>query len=385
MKITFRLIFIFFVFFVNAWADDLSTWYTKDRNNKVVVTIQLFLSSTCSHCQKADAFFHKIETTTPNLHVERYFINQDKDALIRFNQLLNEQQMNDFAVPSIFFCNSRWVGFLSAEATGKDLLNAINYCKQQIEDNNKLTEVTVNTLRHLAYANRLIDGLAEQPSKLGYTFVMAFVDSFNPCALFCFAGFLAFLFVEEQRKKQIIASLLYVFALGLIHCFQQVFPSSYFFLLSGSRVPALILGFITIYFVIQYYKKQSMGIFYLLLAFLLGLVITIYQQTCLMSFSGAYEQWLNKQHLFYWQKSLYQFIYQIVYILPLIIIMFAYFFLLRVKRLAILRPKLTRIGLLFLIGIALSLIIYPMVMSNFLISILLILILVLSGFFLRWA
>lgn len=162
----------------------------------------MFLSSTCPHCQKADAFFREIEGKNPNIHVQRYYINQNKEALGRFYQLLNAEQMQDFAVPSIYICDSRWVGFNTAETTGKDLLKAIDYCRKQIEDKGKLTKEAVNALRHLANANRFITGLVEKPTKFNFTTSIALIDAFSPCAFFSFAGFLAFLLIESKKKNR---------------------------------------------------------------------------------------------------------------------------------------------------------------------------------------
>ena len=212
MKITFRLLLVFFVSQALVWATDLSPkWYSKGKDNHVVINVALYLSFTCPHCQHVDVFFQELEPKIPYLHVQRYFINQDKEALIHFNQLLSEQQQNDFSVPSVYICNSRWVGFASSETTGKDLLHAINYCKKQIEDSGQLTQTTTDTLRHWAYGNRFSTGIVKEPSRLAYLFSVVFLDSFNPCSLFCFAGFIAFLFLSDHSKKQLIAGFLFLF------------------------------------------------------------------------------------------------------------------------------------------------------------------------------
>ncbi|VEB36643.1 Uncharacterised protein [Legionella sainthelensi] len=381
MKTLFRLLFAFFMIYAHVSAADLSpSWYSKNADNKVVINVEMFLSSTCSHCQKADAFFSELEQNSPYLHIQRNFINQDKDALIRYSQLLNAQQIDDFAVPSIYFCDSRWVGFDSASTTGKDLLAAIQYCKHQIESKGSLTKTTVNTLRHWANANRFNSGMIEKPSALRYTLTIALMDSFNPCAYFCFAGFLAFLLIAEKRKNKIIASLFFIASVALVHYFQQVYTSDYFAFLPWLRLPAALLGLGTIYFVIQHYKKQSNDVLYCSLAFFSGLITTIYQQTCVMNWSTIFEQWINNQHFSNWQINLYQLIYQGMYILPLIAILFIYLALLKLKRFAVLKTRLASMGLLFLIVIALCFIIYPFMLSHFTFSLLILFILAVCSF-----
>ncbi|KTC88603.1 Uncharacterised protein [Fluoribacter dumoffii] len=384
MKTIFRLLLIFLICHNFGWATELSPrWYSKGTDNRIIINIEMFLSSTCTHCQKADAFFHDLESKHPDFHVQRFYINQDKNALTRFYQILNEQQMDDFGVPSIYFCNSRWVGFSSAETTGKDLLNALNYCKQQIEKNGKLTQATEETLRHLANANQFITGLVEKPSRLYFTTTIAFMDSFSPCAFFCLAGFLAFLFIETQKKNQIIAGSLFIFSVAIIHYFQQAYPNAFFELLPWLRIPAALSGLITLYFVIQYFKNRFSQALYFSLAFFLGLLVTIYQQTCVMNWSTVFQQWLTDQHLNNGQASMYQLLYQGVYILPLILILLVYFALLKTKRFAALKPKFANMGLLFLIAIAGSLIAYPFVLSYLGLSMVTLFILMVCGYFLK--
>lgn len=383
MKTVFRMFLLFFIISATAWADDLQfDWYSKNAN-KIVINVEMFLSTTCPHCKHADAFFRDLEKKSPDLHVQRYFINQDKNALIRFNQLLNAQQMDDFAVPSIYFCNSRWVGFVNAQTTGKDLLQAIDYCKQQIAKNGTLTESTVNTLRHLSNANKYATGMIEKPSILFYTISVALIDAFNPCALFCFAGFLAFLLIEEQRKKQIIASLLFAFSIGLVHYFQQIDTGIFFELQSWLRIPAALLGCLTLYFVWSYTKRQYSDYLYFILAFLLGLVIPVYQQTCLMRWAIIFDQWLSNQNIPSWQAGLYQLLYQSLYLLPLILLLIVYAHMMMKARFVLMRMKRASIGLLFLIAIALILIVYPYLLSYSVTSVLILSILVVCGFFLK--
>jgi hypothetical protein len=384
IKITFRLLLVFFSFQALVWATDSSpNWYSKGNGNQVVINVALYLSSTCPHCKHVDVFFQELESKIPYLHVQRYFINQDKEALIHFNQLLSEQQQSDFSVPSVYICNSRWVGFTSSETTGKDLLHAINYCKKQIEDSGQLTQTTIDTLRHWAYGNRFSTGIIKEPSQLGYLFSAAFLDSFNPCSLVCFSGFLAFLFISDRWKKQLIAGLLFLSAVVMIHYVGQAYTSHFFQLISWLRIPSFVLGLITIYFVIRLYQKKTQLIEYYLLAFLLGLVITAYQQTCLMSWATIFDQWLNNQSISTLQANLYQLIYQFLYVVPLIVILFICLMMLQMKRLVRLRMKLRNIGLLFLLVIALGLLVYPYIFSNLMFSLLVLLILIVCGYFIK--
>lgn len=383
MRLAFRYLVIIFLFSISLWAHSSSSlWYEKGTDNKIVLNVELFLSSTCPHCHKADAFFKEIEITTPWLHVNRYIIDKDKSALARFNQLLNDQQMGDFAVPSIFFCNSRWVGFASVETTGKDLLHALNYCRQQIEQKGELTTASTSVLRRWANANLFDSGMTEHPTAGKYLTVVALVDAFNPCALFSIGSFFALLFMQESRKRQIISGILFIVAVSIVHLTQQMFANIFYECLPWLRWPAAVIGLFAFYLAGQYYRKKTTSNLFYLLAFLLGFITQAFQQTCLMNWSYIFQQWLYNQHISNVRAGLYQFAYQLMYIAPLILALILYVSLIKMKRMKHLEKVLQSIGLLYLLAVALFLIIYPPVLSNLFMSLFVLLCVSIAGLFL---
>ena len=332
MRAVFRFSLVMLMLNASLWASGSSSrWFSQEADKKIVINVELFLSSTCTHCHKADAFFRQIEGNSPWLHVSRYTIDKDKNALERFNQLLNDQQMSDFAVPSVFFCDSRWVGFATAETTGKDLLFALNYCKEQIEKKGELTSANVSVLRRWANANLFDSGMTENPTVVKYITVIALMDAYNPCALFCLGGFFALLFMQESRKRQILTGALFILALGVVHFIQQVYTSIFFESLPWLRWPAALVGLFTFYMAGQYYRQRSTSNLFFLLALLLGLMLQTYQQTCLMNWSYIFQQWLYNQHLSNEKVVLYQLAYQTMYLVPLIFTLILYVLLIKIK------------------------------------------------------
>jgi glutaredoxin len=379
-----KVLVLFFLLSSNLWAVSVKTpWYTLSTDKKATINVELFFSSTCPHCHHADAFFNKIRAQSSDLNIKRYMINEDKEALFRFNQLLSYQRMDDFSVPSIFFCDSRWVGFASAETTGKDLMRAINYCKQEIEKNGTLTQATINTLRHWANANKFNSGMVGNPSVFNYILTIAITDAFAPCAFFCFFAFLALLFIEENWTKKITAGLLFILAVAIIHYVQQEYTSSFYKILPWLRIPAALVGLLALYFVIQHSKKQVHGALYFSLAFLFGLLVTSYQQTCVMNWAYIFQQWLNNQHILPVQRGFYQLLYQIVYGLPLLFILILYFLIMKIKFIAARQARLLSIGLLFIVAIALCLIVYPILLSHLTLSLIVMFIVVICSRFLN--
>ena len=383
MTTTFRILFVLFVVWSNLWAADTpSVWYTQKEDKQVILNVDVYLSTTCKYCHKADAFFSELEASTPWLHVQRYTINEDKKALIQFNQLLMEQNMYDFSVPSVFFCDSRWIGFASNETTGKDLLRGLTYCKNEIEKKGTLSPVTVNVLKRWAHANLFGSSMIEHPSAAKYIGTIALMDAFNPCAFFCLAGFFALLFIQEERKKQFLAGLLFIVTVGGVHYFQQAYASTFFGLFPFLRLPAAFTGLFSFYLAGQYYRKRTPTHLVFLLTFLLAFMIQSYQQTCIMNWSFIFGQWLYNQQLNNAQLILYQLAYQSIYLLFLLISLVLYVLLIRTEFFAKLRQRFNTIGLLYIMAIGLFLIIYPLALANLALSLFTLITLFVCGWFL---
>lgn len=381
MKAICRFLLVFFLFSTNLWADN-SSWYTQDKNKKITLNVTLFLSSTCPHCHKADAFFSKLERKSPWLKVTRYLINEDKNALTLFSQRLAEQHANDFSVPAVFFCDSRWVGFAAPDTTGKILLNSLNYCKTQIEKKGTLTTATVNVLRSWANAYLFDSSMTKNPGTAKYITVMALMDAFNPCALFCLGGFFALLFIQGKRQGQALSALFFIITFELVHLGQQLHTNIFFELLPYLRWLAALTGLLTFYLAGQYYRKNKNSSLFFLLAILLAISLQSFQQTCLLNWSYIFEQWLHNQHLATEQENLYQFIYQSIYLTPLLLTFILYILVVNSQRMTNLKEKLKFIGLIYLLIIGVLLITYPWILANLSLSILTIVASLFAGLFL---
>lgn len=374
-------VLLFFLLSTQLWANDQSfIWYTASAHKEVQLNVALFLSSTCTHCQKTDAFFHEIEPANPWLRVQRNYINQDKASLTRFSVFLAEQKATDFAVPSVIFCDSRWVGFDSAPTTGKDLLHALKYCKQQIEAKGELTSTTVTVLKRWAQANLMNSGIVENPSAAYYLLVISLLDALNPCALFTFAAFFAVFFMQKEGNGRLQSALLFIMAISLSHYFQQTQANAFFQLLTWLRIPSIFFGIYTLYWVYHCYKKQTLNHHAMLIwSFVLAFLIQSYQQTCVMNWSYTFEQWLHSQNLPQIHQNVLQLIYQGVYLLPFFLMLFAYSFLSRKGFLSALMPKIHMISLGFISTIALLLMIFPSLLAQFLLSVFIVSVLVVLG------
>ncbi len=370
---------LIFLCSIPLWAN-MPSWYTIDAKKQVTLNVDLFLSSTCPHCHKADEFFKEIEPNNPWLHVQRHIINEDKEALTLFNQFLVQQNIRDFSVPSIFFCTSRWLGFASAETTGKDILKSMQYCKQQIEKKGRLTNATVNVIKRWANANMLNSSVTEQSTILHYLMTVVFLDIGNPCSVFCILSLFAFLMIQQNKATQFMIGCLFALAIVLVHSLQQMQTNLYYQILTWYRFIAILISLSGLYLVFQHYRKRVFKPYVLFIwVFFFAITIYAYQQNCVMNWAYVFQQWLNNQRLATGQQISLQIIYQIIYILPLFIMILVYLFLSKFNQFKVFNSLLEHISLVFLIITLGILLIQPKLLSLNLLSYLVFLISLISG------
>ena len=352
-------------------------WYNQTQQS-VDIYLDLFMSTSCSHCTKADKFVNQLEKETPWLRVNRYYINKNKQALIAYQQRIKSLFLEeDYSVPAFFFCEVKWTGFDSAETTGKQLKQALNYCHQKIKKNSLLTPLTIEALNRMS-PNPFQAASTNDQSPLIITTSTAVFDAFNPCSTFAFALFIAFLFVFPSRNQKVIVGLTMITLISLLHFIQQVNNETYYLFLSWSRGLALLMGLVLVGLSLCYRKFKPEVVY--VLAGLSVIVVYSYQQTCILfNFSIPYQQWLMNQDFTAGQLFFYQLLYQLFYILPLVLIWIFVLYFLTGQRAEGIRSRLLTMARLLFLAIGLFLMVYPRGLSDFYLSIVTFLPLVILG------
>lgn len=357
---------------ITAHANPLPVaWFSHNAEKKVTLNVDLFLSSTCPHCHKADLFFSEIEKKEPWLIVHRHVINQDKLALATFYEHLKQQKESDFAVPSVFFCDSHWTGFSDNNTTGKTLLKAMRYCRKAISQQGDLRPETVNVLRKQAASTNIRINLSFSNSAVLFILWAAFTDALNPCSLFCMAAFLAFLWLYPLRKwTQLSLGLVFLISLGVIHFVQQIYSLTYYQMIPEWRLRTLFIGAALLFMIFNAYRKKmtqaaaSPGLWMLIVMAFTVFAVQTYQQTCALNMSFIFGQWLTKQAYLPSMRLFYQIIYQALYLLPLTLLLLFYFFMGRHRRMRSFHNPLNIAAYLILSSIGIILLVFPTLLAN---------------------
>lgn len=331
------------------------TIYNNDAGN---IEVFLFLSSTCENCQKATNFFQNFQK--PWLKVTKFYIDKYKSDLILFNKKLELLNDDNFAVPSIIFCNSRWTGFDSSETTGKLLASALEYCHLKVLAHHHLTKSTTDVLDKWAEAAKLGLSLGNYS-----TISIAINDLFNSCSLFFLVTCFVVLWLCPTRKIQLFAALSLLISFGLAHYLHQSYLSYLYQYSIVLRFCAILTGSALLFLLLKNGKETFEHLWILIPV---AMVIEFYQQSCQNNFVLVYEQWLQIQHLSFPRAIINKLFYYFIYLLPLTTIAFLSTFLGNRQWFGKYRSSITKICLYYLIFLGLNFIFAPITLSYLLFS-----------------
>ncbi|MGQ3890670.1 hypothetical protein [Legionella sp. CNM-4043-24] len=315
------LAFFLSCFLSMAWADGSpSQWFEKNAGQQADLRVDMFLSSDCVHCQKADAYLQSIEADNPWLHVQRHMINTDRSALELFNNYLKAQNAPDFKVPSIFFCNTRWVGFSDAKTSGSMLLKGLNYCRQSIDQAGRLTPATQHVLMQMAYRA----SMEGSPSLFSFLPQMALMDVMMYTTLYSILALFAFLWIQKNRRDRVVTLILFLLGTGLAHHLQQAHLALSWQLMHMLRWPVMFLGLGLVSYVAAFHHKglakktNLLNFVSLLMVLLTSFAVQLYQVYPAVSFTPdipvIFQQWLLDQNYSPSHQVAVEWLYQLVYL-----------------------------------------------------------------------
>ncbi len=334
-------------------------------NKNQPLEIALFLSSTCPYCHKAEEFFTQLENTLPWIAVHRYVINQNIDDLKIYYNYLQTQQLENFSVPAVFFCNSRWI-ILDDKARQTEMLRALTYCHQQILEKGELTPVTTTLLKRWADANSLT--LAVKPAAhLKVGFFLALFDALSSSGLFTMLAFVAFLILARIKKNQILLGLEFLGILAIVHYLQQ---NQFIYMqqsLPHLRLPTIFVGLALVtYLTTHYFNRYSYkrSVLALMIVGLSALFLQIYQSSDNPNNALIFDQWLRMQALSGLEVKCYELYYQFIYCLPLVFLLFLMVFIKPTNYLIASRRLVNDMAILFLTIIGVLFIFYPHALSS---------------------
>ena len=326
-------------------ADTAPDWYQTLDNGNVQITLWFFWSERCRHCQEARPVIEQMAHEHDWLQLEsKELINSRQNRKLYFS-MGKHFGKEAKSVPAFFFCNTMMVGFEDQATTGEYILERLKQCKASLAAG-KGIPVSVNPERiALSQATGInTDGM----SLPLITVIIAGLDAFNPCAFFVLLFLLSLMTHVNSRRRMLLIGSVFVLFSGLVYFLFMAAWLNVFLLMGTLRWVTIIAGIVATtmgilnikdYFItagpsLSISEKARPGLFdrmrkllnaenlpaMLAGTVLLAIAANSYELLCTSGLPMVYTRLLTLEELPISSYYLYLLLYNIIYVLPLLII-----------------------------------------------------------------
>jgi thiol-disulfide isomerase/thioredoxin len=213
------LLFIFLAVYLFAILDA----QIGHANNKV--KLYFFWGKGCPHCAQEEIFLEHLNKKYPQLEVKSYEVWYDKENGRLFTQMAEAYGTRPEGVPTTFIGEFQpVVGYRNYEITGKVIEDRVKYCIIQgctdpIEKLGKPSRQREISGREDRIITLPVFGKVDT-SRMTLpvlTIILAGLDGFNPCAFFVLFTLLSILVFAQSRKRMLLIGGTFVFFSGFIY------------------------------------------------------------------------------------------------------------------------------------------------------------------------
>ncbi|ADE14770.1 conserved hypothetical protein [Nitrosococcus halophilus Nc 4] len=376
-------------------------WISEDADGSPQVHLYFFWSLQCPHCRQAQPFIEKLGEIYPWLIVHSLELSQHP----QYGQLFLEMSLpmggRARSIPAVFICGEMIVGYDREETTGEYLRERSFQCYQRALESQLWIPANENANPHMPSLVIPIVGKID-PVTVSLpllTLLIASIDAFNPCAFFVLLFLLSLLVHVRSRARMALVGGIFVFFSGLVYFLLMATWLNIFLLIGELQWVTLIAGLIAVLVALLNIKDfffwgrgpslsipqgakpslfQRMGQLVragssipALLAgtVVLAVVANSYELLCTSGFPMVFTRILTLKELPAGTYYLFLVLYNIVYIIPLVLIVLTFTLTLGSRKLTEEQGRILKLlsGLMMLL-LGLVLVIAPYALDNLIIA-----------------
>jgi hypothetical protein len=326
-----------------------STWHQTLESGSVQIKLWFFWSQRCRHCQEARPVIEQMANEHDWLQLEsKELINSSQNRKLFFS-MGKRFGREARSVPTFFFCNTMVVGFEDKATTGEFILERLKQCKSSLEAGKGIPASISAERIALSQATGInTDGMSVPL----ITVIIAGLDAFNPCAFFVLLFLLSLMIHVNSRRRMLLIGSVFVLFSGLIYFLFMAAWLNVFLLMGTLRWVTIIAGIVATtmgvlnikdYFItagpsLSISEKARPGLFdrmrkllnaenlpaMLAGTVLLAIAANSYELLCTSGLPMVYTRLLTLEDLPVSSYYLYLLLYNIIYVLPLLIIVIVF-------------------------------------------------------------
>jgi hypothetical protein len=305
-----------------------------------------------------------------------------------------------FAVPAFMFCDQIVVGYVNDQTTGERLRNQLINCKKTLDPDQNDVQTIPPEIEEPKISIPLVGELDPEKFSLPvFTIIIAGLDAFNPCAFFVLLLLLSMLVNVRNRKRILLIGGIFVFFSGFIYFLFMAAWLNLFLYLGELRVITVIAALIAIgvsiinikdYFFFKVGTSLSIpdsakpGIFgrirglmkstslptMIVGTIMLAIVANLYELLCTSGFPMVFTRILTLNELPSSTYYLYLILYNIIYVIPLTVIVLVFTVTLGSRKLSEKEGRILKlISGMMMLGLGLLLLFAPDLLSELAVAI----------------
>jgi thiol-disulfide isomerase/thioredoxin len=328
---------------VNLNAEEKPPAATAQQSIQGKVELFFFWSHFCPHCLDAKPFVENLARRYNWLTLHSYDIINNDDNVNRYISMAQQLNVTPNGVPGFIFCGQIQLGFNSVETSGKNLEHKLVAChesQQQTKPKINQESIEIPLLGTLNY---------QDFSLPVFTVIIAGLDAFNPCAFFVLCFLLSLIVHSRDRWRIATIGGTFVLFSGLLYFLFMtawlnlfLFTQEIRFITAVAGLIAVIIGMINVKDYFFFKQGFSLSIpesakpklfqrmrlitqtaklpMMLAATAVLAIAANSYELLCTAGFPMVYTRVLTLNALSSQQYYLYLALYNLIYVLPLLII-----------------------------------------------------------------
>ena len=398
-------------------AQTLPLWVEADQEYNARVHLYFFWSKKCPHCLEALSEMSQITKDYPWLTLHSLELTEHPDNVKQYLQMAEVFEIQARSVPAFFYCGRYSIGYNSDKTTGIYLRNNILNCYQQASENPAIAHDLRLSNDQLDIINLPLLGKLEtqQLSLPILTFIIAALDAFNPCAFFVLLFLLSMMVHGRSKTRLLMIGSVFVFFSGLMYFLFMSAWLNVFLLMGELKLVTLLAGVMAVVIALINIKdfflfKQGVSLSIsdtdrqrlldrirkllsmdslptvILASIVLAIAANTYELLCTAGLPMLYTRILTLRELEAAQYYLYLLFYNIIYIIPLLVIVILFTMKLGTRKLSEKEGRILKLlsGIMML-QLGILLIISPQSLNNILIAFIILLCSILmTGFLVKY-
>jgi len=205
-----------------AQVGEQSEWYPEDEVGNKHVAFYFVYSETCAYCARAKPFIDYLEEEYEWLQVIRVGAEAASQEQVELVLALAEEVGEDIVgVPTYLFCEQMDGGFDSVDGKGADLERELLGCYEALVDDGDIVADPNSDSQSDADEDLTVPVLgqidADRVSLPIFTVAVAGLDAFNPCAFFVLLFLLSLLVHARSRWRMALVGGVFVVMSGVMY------------------------------------------------------------------------------------------------------------------------------------------------------------------------